>query len=133
MALFAQGCRAPSRVLPSLPFMAKNMHVVLDLSLAKQLRLATKSTAGHGDKQAPVAQPVHVLLQRLEESISHATANHDPEWRAFFGAWVMAMGCVRWEHIQRSRLLRVTTCSSGFVGSSGVGVLDSNGPAPGMQ
>ena len=106
IALFVQSCKAPSRVLPALQFMARNLHYAVDLGLAKQLRTTAKSALGQGDKQAPVAQPV--LLRRLEESLHNAITQHDPEWLALFGAWVMAMGCVRWEHIQRSRLLKVT-------------------------
>ena len=107
IALFVQSCKAPSRVLPALQFMSRNLHYAVDLGLAKQLRTTAKSALGQGDKQAPVAQPV--LLRRLEESLHNAIDQHDPEWLALFGAWVMAMGCVRWEHIQRSRLLKVTT------------------------
>ena len=112
LALFVQSCKAPSRVLPALQFLSKNLHVQMDLHLAKQLRSASKSAIGQGDKQAPVAQPI--LIQRLEDSITHAIGNHDPEWPALCGAWVMAMGCVRWEHIQRSRLLKVTASTMLF-------------------
>ena len=54
IALFVQSCKAPSRVLPALQFMSRNLHYAVDLGLAKQLRTSAKSALGQGDKQAPV-------------------------------------------------------------------------------
>eukprot|EP00435_Cladocopium_sp_Y103_P044163 s845_g12.t1 len=105
VALFVQDSRAPSRVIPSLQFLSKNLYLKLDLTLATALQKATKSAIGIGQHQAPVVQPI--LLARLEEAIANAIVTDNDKWLGLFGNWCVAMGCVRWAHIQRSRLLQM--------------------------
>eukprot|EP00435_Cladocopium_sp_Y103_P050896 s279_g15.t1 len=109
VALFVQDSRAPSRVIPSLQFLTKNLYLKLDLTLATALQKATKSAIGIGQHQAPVVQPI--LLARLEEAIANAIVTDNDKWLGLFGNWCVAMGCVRWAHIQRSRLLQMTQYS----------------------
>ena len=109
VALFVQDSKAPSRVIPALQFLSKNLYLKLDLTLAMALRQATKSAIGLGQAQAPVVQPV--LLARLEDAIANALVTDNDKWLGLFGTWCVAMGCVRWAHIQRSRLLQMTEYS----------------------
>eukprot|EP00438_Fugacium_kawagutii_P015958 Skav227095 [mRNA] locus=scaffold199:2660:6188:+ [translate_table: standard] len=107
IALFTQECSAPSRVIPALQFLFKNMFVSLDLSLVLALRKATKSAVGIGQRQAPVVQPI--LLAHLEQALTDAIRSSNAKWTGFYAIWCVAMGCVRWAHVQRSRLQRLTS------------------------
>lgn len=66
-ARLIQTCAAPSRPLPALQLLVKNLHVNGDLTLALQMRAASKSALGIGAQQAPVAQPP--MLARLEAAM----------------------------------------------------------------
>ena len=92
VALFVQDSKAPSRVIPTLQFLTKNVYLQLDLTLAMALRKATKSAIGLG----------------LENAIANAIILDNSNWLGLFGNWCVAMGCVRWAHIQRSPLLQMT-------------------------
>ena len=105
MAQFVLDSRAKSRVLPSLSFMRKHLRFAPELDLAHSFRTAGSAGVGHGARQAPVAQPPMVLL--LEQRLVAAHKNRNPDWLAFFATWCQTTGCVRFVHLQRSRLIQL--------------------------
>lgn len=106
VALFVQSSKAPSRVIPALQFLTKNLYVDLDLTLAIALRQSTRSALGIGQRQAPVAQPA--MLAKLEEGIAAAIVMENPKWLGLYAMWCVASGCIKWQHVQCSRLVQIT-------------------------
>ncbi|OLP94000.1 hypothetical protein AK812_SmicGene24027 [Symbiodinium microadriaticum] len=105
MAQFVLDSPAKSRVLPSLCFMRKRLHFAPELDLAHSFRAARSAAIGHGARQVPVAQPAMVLL--LERQLVAAYKNGHPDWLGFLLTWCQVTGCVRFVHLQRSRLIQM--------------------------
>ena len=93
------------RVLPSLCFMRKRLRFEPELDLAHSFRAARSAAIGHGARQVPVAQPAMVLL--LERQLVAAYKNGHPDWLGFLLTWCQVTGCVRFVHLQRSRLIQM--------------------------
>ena len=105
MAQFVLDSPAKSRVLPSLCFMRKRLRFAPELDLAHSFRAARSAAIGHGARQVPVAQPAMVLL--LERQLVAAYKNGHPDWLGFLLTWCQVTGCVRFVHLQRSRLIQM--------------------------
>ena len=85
VAQFVMASLARSRVLPSLCFMRKRLHLVLELDLDQAFRSARPGALGPGAKQVPVAQPA--MLLELEQQIVAAHGNKNPDWLGLFATW----------------------------------------------
>ena len=112
VAAFVENSSAPARILSAMQFLVKRLYFNLDLTLAMDLRKTKQSVIGLGQRQAPVVQPI--LLAKLEESISYSIIGSDAKWLGLYATWCVATGCVRWAHVQRSRLLHMTETSMVF-------------------
>ena len=112
VAAFVENSSAPARILSAMQFLNKRLYFELYLTLAMDLRKTKQSVIGLGQRQAPVVQPI--LLAKLEESISYSIIGGDAKWLGLYATWCVATGCVRWAHVQRSRLLHMTETSMVF-------------------
>ena len=65
-------------------------------------------------KQARPEQAVAVeppMVAALEEKIQSLYEAGDPRWRGLLSSWLVAFGVLRYQHIMRSRPVKVTPCS----------------------
>ena len=118
LSRFYQECRAPSRVLPALQWMVRNLHLTYELQLCVPLRKRKRGNRhGVGARQAPVAEIF--LLLMLEDALVTAWRSASPYLLAVLATWFQAFGVLRWAHVVRSTLLRVTQHTLYFVCSRG--------------
>ena len=99
LAVFIREHTAPTRAYNSLFWMAKNLKLNLDLSLAvRPKKRAAPSRFGTGARQAPVLPPAGAAMVEslLESEKGHA------KWSLLFAMHCMIFGVVRFQHIQRS-------------------------------
>ena len=95
----------PARARQALLWMQKNLF--LDLALAKVKRSQAHGHVEVGARQAPVAPPrvllrIDDLLTNTQEQVCTSSV-----WISAFGAWAMAVGVVRFRHLQRSIVAQV--------------------------
>ena len=112
MAAFFMQSRSQSRVLPALRWIQKNLYVDFDLIFCVSGR-PRSSTLGHGAKKSPVAEPA--MIWCLEEALQASCEAKDPSWTALAGAWLQAFGCIRWQHLQRSVMTKLSQHTVRFV------------------
>ena len=113
---FQDQSTAPSRVHNSLRWMVRNLHLRLPAMHllapgAKQARL------GHEAGQAAVIEP-SMLWQVEAMMVGMLKAGHEA-WLCVFALWAQAMGCLRFRHVQRSMLVKLTGSSMVFWCSRG--------------
>ena len=60
-------------------------------------------------EQAVAVEPPMVAV--LEEKIQSLYEAGDPRWRGLLSSWLVAFGVLRYQHIMRSRPVKVTPCS----------------------
>jgi hypothetical protein len=113
---FQDQSTAPARVHNSLRWMVRNLHLRLPAMHllapgAKQARL------GHEAGQAAVIEP-SMLWQVEAMMVGMLKAGHEA-WLCVFALWAQAMGCLRFRHVQRSMLVKLTGSSMVFWCSRG--------------
>lgn len=70
-----------------------------------------------GAKQAPTAE-IKMFVE-LEKVLQAAAEHRSARWLCLFGSWCQVMGAVRYQHLQRSILLKVTSQTCYFVCTRG--------------
>ena len=97
----------PARARQALLWMHKNLYLDLDLTLAKVKRSQAHGPVEVGARQAPVAPPG--VLLRIDDLLTtkQGEACTGATWISAFGAWAMAVGVVRFRHLQRSIVAQV--------------------------
>ena len=100
-----QGTMAPTRALNALRWLCKHSGApgeVGRLRISPELRKKATSTKS----QALVVEPG--MLQLLEERIESMCRGGDPRWTCLLGSWLVATGCLRYQHLRRSTVRRIS-------------------------
>lgn len=113
LSRFYQESTSPSRVLPALKWLAKNLTINWELSLCVGRSTQAKGRHGVGARQAPTAEPL--MFATLQDSLEAALSHGTDVLPALVTMWLVVMGCVRLGHVQRSEWVRITTHSLYFV------------------
>ena len=104
---FVDDSVAPVRSFTSLKWMSKNIsNWSLDVAGIRNPGLSSQRGVGRAAGQAPVLEPQMVLL--LDYEVMTAKVANSPNLPALVAAWAMVHGCVRWAHLQRSKLIKMT-------------------------
>ena len=98
-----KGTTAPSRALASLKWLVKNGELRWPM---KHVSIPASVSTRQPRRQAPVVLPP--MIGHLEECIINRQAINDPTWLALLGSWMVAMGVLRYRHIQRASPRKVT-------------------------
>lgn len=98
-----KGTTAPSRALASLKWLVKNGELRWPM---KHVSIPASVSTRQPRRQAPVVLPP--MIGHLEECIINRQAINDPTWLALLGSWMVAMGVLRYRHIQRANPRKVT-------------------------
>ena len=110
---FYQLSASPSRVLPALKWLRKNLSIDWELELCVGRMKQAKGRHGVGARQAPTAEPL--MFAALQDSLESAMANGTAILPALVAMWLVVMGCIRLGHVQRSEWVRITSHSLYFV------------------
>ena len=100
-----QGTMAPTRALNALRWLCKHSGApweVARLRISPELKKKATSTKS----QALVVEPG--MLQLLEERIESMCRGGDPRWTCLLGSWLVATGCLRYQHLRRSTVRRIS-------------------------
>ena len=96
---------APTRALNALRWLCKHAGASWDIG---RLRISPelKKKATSTKSQALVVEPG--MLQLLEERIESMCRGGDPRWTCLLGSWLVATGCLRYQHLRRSTIRRAS-------------------------
>ena len=103
-AFLESGTSAPSRALPALRWFVK--HAGVAWSVGELIAPDRVRRAAYGEKKAVAALPW--MASRLEEKIVAAQGASDPLWIPSLRAWLAAFGCIRFGHLERSVVERIS-------------------------
>ena len=84
-----------------------------DLSLCVGRSTVAKGRHGVGARQAPTAEPA--MLWALLEAVAHATQNDTAAAPALVVTYLQVFGCLRVEHLHRSKVLKANSHSVYFL------------------
>ena len=105
-SFLADGTPAPTRALACLRWLVKKAKLDLDLSDV-DVKARKPEQASQPRGQAPCVGPD--MLGFLEEKIELAHSFGDEKWSALLGSWLVAVGCLRYRHLQVAEPRRVST------------------------
>ena len=117
LELFVRSNSAPQRVMQAFLWMQRNLHLDWDFSLCRMKRKRQGNRYGVGAKQAPTAEMT--MFVELERVLQSAAEHSSSRWLALFGAWCQVLGAVRYQHLQRSILWKVTSQTCFFICTRG--------------
>ncbi|CAE7534292.1 clpC [Symbiodinium natans] len=120
---FTRSSQGPKRAAVALRWIRKNLEVDWDLGLLPRPK-AKGDRYGQGARQAAVLVP---LLIRSLNTYLGAEDPTTPDWAVLFGAYAMVFGCVRFRHLQRSRLVSFSGSVLNFWCSKGKTIGQRNG------
>ena len=98
LSRFYQESTSPSRVLPALKWLAKNLTINWELSLCVGRSTQAKGRHGVGARQAPTAEPL--MFATLQDSLEAALSHGTDVLPALVTMWLVVMGCVRLGHVR---------------------------------
>ena len=102
-SFLASGSKGPKRALNSLRWLNKLGHLGWQLDSIVLDPPASRAAAG---SQALVVEPP--MLTHLERGIKEAFTRQDPCWTALLGSWLVGVGVLRYRHIQRAQMVRLS-------------------------
>ena len=103
-SFLASGSKGPKRALNSLRWLNKLGHLGWQLDSIVLDPPASRRAAARS--QALVVEPP--MLTHLERGIKEAFTRQDPRWTAMLGSWLVGVGVLRYRHIQRAQMVRLS-------------------------
>ena len=100
----AHATSAPSRALASFKWLSRNGS--LDWDMAGLTAPAPRGKRAKAKGQAIVVAPP--MLPFLEERVEELFNSNDERWTALLGSWIVAVGCLRYQHVLRTQPRRVS-------------------------
>ncbi|CAE7752814.1 unnamed protein product [Symbiodinium sp. CCMP2592] len=94
---------APHRAVAGLRWAAKQAELAWKIPDAPRTDQRRKP---RDERQATLAEPP--MLVHLEKVIEDRCIMGDPRWTAMLGQWMQASSCMRYAHLRRSEVLRIT-------------------------
>jgi hypothetical protein len=114
---FVANSRAPARAYNALTWLQLNLSLGLDLRLTRKPNRG-QSKFGREESKAVAIEPS--MLRSLDLSLKRAVAADDSRRsRALLGGWLLAFGCMRWRHVQRSSVVSFTDVAVTFYCTKG--------------
>ena len=103
-SFLASGSKGPKRALNSLRWLNKLGHLGWQLDAIVLDPPASRRAAARS--QALVVEPP--MLTHLERGIKEAFTRQDPRWTAMLGSWIVGVGVLRYRHVQRAQMVRLS-------------------------
>ena len=103
-SFLASGSKGPKRALNSLRWLNKLGHLGWQLDAIVLDPPASRRAAARS--QALVVEPP--MLTHLERGVKEAFTRQDPRWTAMLGSWIVGVGVLRYRHVQRAQMVRLS-------------------------
>ena len=106
-AFLTEGTTAPARALSALRWFAKHGRLGWDFS-----ELVLGKRPGHQVSARGQAIPAEPFMPSLlDQKIVTCHQQGDARWAPLLGSWLVAFGCVRHKHVERSVVIRISRSS----------------------
>eukprot|EP00439_Symbiodinium_sp_Y106_P034627 s3674_g4.t1 len=106
-AFLTEGTTAPARALSALRWLAKHGRLGWDFP-----ELVLGKRPGHQVSARGQAIPAEPFMPSLlEQKIVTYHQQGDARWAPLLGSWLVAFGCVRYKHVERSVVIRISRSS----------------------